>query len=265
MVFVGLLLRDGTTAITSAFLGCGLMLVGSLLPRLTGTIKVTPGSIELALAERLEATRREAEARAPELEEAALLRAVEDLLPKLLTTDAGRDPAIVPPGDDRARGPSVRGRWAWAAAGAATALVGLVGAATVLELASTRTGDVRAPPAEAPPTSDDAGADDGDDGGDPPEFELEPDPPGTDIGTAPDPPGTPTGAPDPDDGPGSVVAVWALASLASIIALLTLVRRRARSRAATGGTSLDLEPAPAFARRIVDDLVHSDRRPGDRP
>jgi hypothetical protein len=83
MVFTGLLFREGATAVTTAFLGCGLMLVGSLLPRLTGTIKVTPGSIELALAERLEATRREVEARAPDLEEEALARAVEELLPRL--------------------------------------------------------------------------------------------------------------------------------------------------------------------------------------
>jgi hypothetical protein len=123
MVFIVLLSSAETsTIITVAFLGCGLILVGSLLPRLTGTIKVTPGSIELALAERLEATRREAETRAPELEEAALRRALEELIPTMFAPDTRSAPVDdAPPKRDV---PPVRGRWSWAMAGATfTALV----------------------------------------------------------------------------------------------------------------------------------------------
>jgi hypothetical protein len=274
MVFVGLL-RDGPTAVTNAFLGCGLMLVGSLLPRLTGTIKVTPGSIELALAERLEATRREVEARAPELEEAALVRALEDLLPKLVSTGTVPDPADVPAEQGRSRAGPVRGPWRWAAAGAATATIGLVGIATVGQLASTPSDDVAAPTDDGSPNPD---ADPGDSPGDGAPGDgspgtgvrpVEPVSPGlpddgvAGDGESSDGPGTGTDQPDsgtdtpvPDDASATTVIVWALASVVLALALLAALRRRAaRSRTAARRSALDLEPAPAFARRIVDDLV----------
>jgi hypothetical protein len=129
MVFSALYIGGGTAAVTSTFLGCGLMLVGALLPRLTGTIRVTPGSIELALAERLEATRREVETRAPGLEEAALARAVEELVPELLARRS-----TSPPAEDAPRPAPSRagGRWMWATAGAAATALVMGGVLTVV-------------------------------------------------------------------------------------------------------------------------------------
>jgi hypothetical protein len=282
MVFVGLFLRDGPTAVTSAFLGCGLMLVGSLLPRLAGTIKVTPGSIELALAERLEATRREVEARAPELEEAALVRALEDLLPKLVSTGSGPGQADPPEERGRPQAGATRGRWTWAAAGAAIAIVGLVGVATVGQLAMAPSGDVAAP-TDGGSSSPDGDPADGPEDGDPdtgspdagaPTDPSSPDLPGDGVtgdgepsdeqGAGSDPPDSGTDAPGPDDGSGSAVIVWALAVPALATGLVAVAWRRARSRAAARQSALDLEPAPAFARRIVDDLVGGARGPVER-
>jgi hypothetical protein len=233
MVFVGLFRGGGTTAVTSAFLGCGLMLVGALLPRLTGTIKVTPSSIELGLAERLEATRREVEARAPELEEAALTRALEEMLPRLA---AAATAATAP---TTATAPSARtGRAAgwWRTAAVGTAAVAVFGLAAVGGLAVVTQGL---------PLGDDA------------QLALTGDGEGDAVtgGGAPPPPPADEGAPDPVmEAERGTAVVWLAAVLALTIAGVAVWAGRARSEP-PAAAALTEEPAPTFARRIVDELV----------
>lgn len=61
-------------------LGAGLMVMGALLPRLSGTIKISPGAVELTVIQQLEATRREAEQHVPDRVEEAVGLAFQRLL-----------------------------------------------------------------------------------------------------------------------------------------------------------------------------------------
>lgn len=84
MVLAAVLAQQGPAETTALILiGAAVMLIGGLLPRLAGTIKITPGSIELSLLERLEATRQEAAERVPERVDEAVGRAFLELLPQL--------------------------------------------------------------------------------------------------------------------------------------------------------------------------------------
>lgn len=60
-------------------IGAGLMVIGALLPRLSGPIKISPGSVEMTVVQRLEATRKEAEQRIPDRTEEAVGLAFKDL------------------------------------------------------------------------------------------------------------------------------------------------------------------------------------------
>lgn len=79
-------------------LGAGLMVIGALLPRLSGTIKISPGAVELTVIQQLEATRLEAERHVPDRVEEAVGLAFQRLVESgvlagipMQTRAAGRD------------------------------------------------------------------------------------------------------------------------------------------------------------------------------
>lgn len=90
VALAGGLLTQQDTAVTMlvVLVAAALLLTGALLPRLSGTIKVSPTGIELQVLERLESTRAEAERVAPDHVTEALYRAYIELRPFLV--DAGR-------------------------------------------------------------------------------------------------------------------------------------------------------------------------------
>lgn len=126
IVFVGLLApgQQAATTVAALFLGGGMMLIGALLPRLVGTIRISPGGIELALAERLEATRREAEQRVPAHVDQAVARAIEELRPVLGATAR---PVPSPEAAEAAAPASPRGRTRWLWTGVVLSAVAVLG------------------------------------------------------------------------------------------------------------------------------------------
>jgi hypothetical protein len=78
-VLVAVVAKNGTVGTILIFLGFAALLLGALLTRLSGTIKITPTSIELTVIQALEATRRHAELTIPDNVEMALGLAVRDL------------------------------------------------------------------------------------------------------------------------------------------------------------------------------------------
>lgn len=86
--------QDTAVTMLVVLVAAALLLTGGLLPRLSGTIKVSPTGIELQVLERLESTRAEAERIAPDHVTEALYRAYIELRPFLV--DAGRfDPETI--------------------------------------------------------------------------------------------------------------------------------------------------------------------------
>lgn len=157
----GLLLdRSPATTVAILFIGAGMILVGALLPRIAGTIKITPGSIEMAIAERLEATRREAAQRVPGREDEAVARAMKALLAQLPvdTRDAaaqapanGPEPATPPPAPtaDRSPPPTKRSMRGWqiaTGAGAVAAVAMTAVLVTTLTLGGEPPDGVNTPP-----------------------------------------------------------------------------------------------------------------------
>lgn len=106
-MIVGGIARNGDAVITGAslFVGSALAVLGVLLPRLSGTIKITPSGVELNVVQVLEATREEAARRAPDRVEEAVGRA----FPRLV------DDGLVPqarPGADLGTGRRDQGCYA---------------------------------------------------------------------------------------------------------------------------------------------------------
>lgn len=238
--------RGAATTAAILFIGGGMVLVGALLPRLAGTIRITPASIEMALAERLDATRREAEVRTPGHQEEAIGRAFEALLPRLRAAgvvvaadddapvtagdgpshlpDAPPQPAAAHPSASEPRSTRAMRAWprlGWAAAGIGVATLVLV-ALMPLELLVP-------------------------DGGLP-----EPPPEATD-GVLVEPP------PEPSRGVDTTVVVAVVALAAAVAAAAWVAWRPVRSRLAHASqkavTPPFLEPPRVFARRIVDGLA----------
>lgn len=94
LYFAGLLMVLGGIAVESQvavktaliLIGAAIILVGGLLARITGTIKISPQGIEIPVAaviEWLEATRQEAQRRVPDRVEEAIGQAFLDLIPFL--------------------------------------------------------------------------------------------------------------------------------------------------------------------------------------
>lgn len=109
VALAGALFMQQDTAVTMLLIlvAAALLLAGALLPRLSGTIKVSPTGIELQVLQRLETTRAEAERVAPDHVAEALLRAYVELRPLLeysegLTGATDRGGAV----DDGRRGPA---------------------------------------------------------------------------------------------------------------------------------------------------------------
>lgn len=245
--------RSPAVAAGALFVGGAMVLIGSLLPRLTGTIKITPASIEMALAERLDATRREALMRTPGHEDEAIGRAFEMLLPWLraaeLIPPAGEEPARAagkphaeqqppaPPAvgasapQPRASGP----RWRWAPAAAVLVFATAAGL-TVLT--------VQAPQQDPAPTEEPRATE---------EPTPQADPAPTEERTATEEP-TPTEEPTLS-GPGMAVLLAGVL-LAGAGAAAQATRRARRRRAAdeplAGAFAV---PPDVFAQRIVDELT----------
>lgn len=90
MIGAGVILENQAAVKTVLVLvGAGLVLVGVLLPRVTGTIEMGPQGIKIPIAvvARLEATRLEAEQKAPERVSEAVGKAYQALLPLIASGD----------------------------------------------------------------------------------------------------------------------------------------------------------------------------------
>lgn len=90
MIGAGVLIENQAAVKTVLVLvGAGLVLVGVLLPRVTGTIEMGPQGIKIPIAvvARLEATRLEAEQKAPDRVSEAVGRAYQALLPVIASGD----------------------------------------------------------------------------------------------------------------------------------------------------------------------------------
>jgi len=72
--------EEGAGQAVLLFIGATLVIVAAVLPRLSGTIKLSPGSVELTVVQQLDATRREAERRVPDQTEEAVGLAFEKLV-----------------------------------------------------------------------------------------------------------------------------------------------------------------------------------------
>ena len=86
MVAAGIV-EEGAGQAVLILVGAGLMVMGAVLPRLSGTIKISPGLVEMTVVQQLEATRREAERRIPEQTEEAVGLAFQKLVESGQLTD----------------------------------------------------------------------------------------------------------------------------------------------------------------------------------
>jgi hypothetical protein len=86
MVAAGVV-EEGAGQAVLILVGAGLMVMGAVLPRLSGTIKISPGLVEMTVVQQLEATRKEAERRIPEQTEEAVGLAFQKLMESGRLTD----------------------------------------------------------------------------------------------------------------------------------------------------------------------------------
>src|SRR5919106_1866009 len=98
MVAAGII-EEGAGQAVLILVGAGLMVMGAVLPRLSGTIKISPGLVEMTVVQQLEATRKEAEQRIPEQTEEAVGVAFQKLVHSGQLSDllAGAQPPPAPP------------------------------------------------------------------------------------------------------------------------------------------------------------------------
>ena len=230
-------------------IGAAVMLIGGLLPRLAGTIKITPGSVELALAERLEATRVEAMRRDPDRVDEAVSRAFERMRTELLSNPPGSATTAVP---NAGRRPGPASVSATAPAGSASGSQREADAGTLP--------DYRPEPAtmSAPRANRTlralvlvgafvAGI-----------F-------GVQVLVGAPPPGAVPGPPGPEPGSGTLGFIEAAALVVAFIAIaagvLLALRTVRRRNSVNVATSPPLSVSPSeFARQVVDDLAFEARR-----
>lgn len=250
--FVVLLLeKNGGVATALIVLGTAVILIGGLLPRLSGIIKITPTSIELSLAERLEATRQVAAERAPESVQEAVGRAFEELVPQLQARGLLPEAATAQGSAEATAGHSLartelesrtatrkmaRSFSAWRKALAVASLV-VVGAVLGISLFAMARTIEDAQTALEPPAV---------------EVELREELP-VDSGGDEAPPTQPPLLSERQTAPVLVAVALGLSLLAVLLAWLWVVRRR---RIANATEHLPpLEPPAVFAQRIVDDIA----------
>jgi hypothetical protein len=79
MVAAGIV-EEGAGQAVLVLVGAGLMVMGAVLPRLSGTIKISPGLVEMTVVQQLEATRQLAEQQIPDQTEEAVGLAFQKLV-----------------------------------------------------------------------------------------------------------------------------------------------------------------------------------------
>jgi len=203
-------------------LGAGLMVIGALLPRLSGTIKISPGSVEMTVVQQLEATRREAEQRIPSRTEEAVGLAFKKLAESGQLAQMLAETHPPPTTEARPRKAALR-RLAPAAAAVALLLI----AATFL--VQPFAADPASPPLDggAPPTP----------------------------GVAPS---IPSPNPELESESPSIATFIALTSAVAVLATggIIFAMRARRHRAQVEAESRSGEESPeVFGRRIVDELT----------
>jgi hypothetical protein len=219
MVAAGVFIVDGGATQAVVFLlGTGLMVMGALLPRLSGTIRISPGSLEMTVIQQLEATRREAEQHLPDRVDEAVGLAFQRLVQSGAIVGAvtpgartSEEPSPEPPRAARHRGLP----WRLVPAGlAALLLFFVVGGVLVL------------PGGESPPEPADR-------------------------------PPAPTLSPSGDNAWGAeewfAAGAITVAVVVAVAGLAILVSRRRRSAVVADGSAPQAE-ADRFARRIIEEM-----------